>query len=350
MASGALAARVAAPSAPRAFGGTVGRRESGGSVAGGHVILTSSTRRGGGASTRRPPGRLARLLSQLPTRSRRRHVTDERVHIAPEMVGLRLGSFWKRAVALWIDAAIVLMLMGMCVVAYPVSLIVIANPRIVPALFRAGDLATYSNPLAMEVARLIAQRDPGVTPEAVRVAVRDGDDDALASLVTEELPDIDFDEGGGMWLKVHTTVAADPDATHGAGRGPTMRTLILPVEHWPRLLGFAAFFLAYCTLWPRLLGGRTPGKALLGLRVARLDGQPLTLWDAFTRAGGYGASISMLALGFVEAAWDPNRQTVHDRIAGTVVVIAKPWPPSKVAAADGDTDARPDAKAVREDP
>ncbi len=80
----------------------------------------------------------------------------------------------------------------------------------------------------------------------------------------------------------------------------------------------AAF--AYFALFTWLLKGPAPGKWLLGVRVVRLDGRPLTLWDAFGRTGGYSASLSTLGLGFVEALWNPNRQTMHDRISGTVVV------------------------------
>ena len=46
----------------------------------------------------------------------------------------------------------------------------------------------------------------------------------------------------------------------------------------------------------------------------------MTLWDAFGRAGGYTASLSTFGLGFLEALWNPNRQTIHDRISGTVVL------------------------------
>ena len=41
---------------------------------------------------------------------------------------------------------------------------------------------------------------------------------------------------------------------------------------------------------------------------------------AFGRAGGYSASLSTFGLGFLEALWNPNRQTIHDRISGTVVL------------------------------
>jgi len=68
------------------------------------------------------------------------------------------------------------------------------------------------------------------------------------------------------------------------------------------------------------LRGRTPGKFLFGIRIIRLDGKDIHIWQSFGRAGGYAASISTAGIGFLEAFWHPNRQTVHDRIAGTVVI------------------------------
>lgn len=66
--------------------------------------------------------------------------------------------------------------------------------------------------------------------------------------------------------------------------------------------------------------GRTPGKWLLGIRVVRIDGEPLTTWDAFSRFGGYAAGVVTGLLGFAQVLWHPNRQAIHDRIAGTVVI------------------------------
>ncbi len=76
------------------------------------------------------------------------------------------------------------------------------------------------------------------------------------------------------------------------------------------------YFTASLALWR----GRTPGKRLLGIRVVRIDGDPLTTWDAFSRFGGYAASVITGLLGFAQLLWDPNRQALHDRIAGTVVI------------------------------
>jgi uncharacterized RDD family membrane protein YckC len=76
----------------------------------------------------------------------------------------------------------------------------------------------------------------------------------------------------------------------------------------------------YFTLFLAWWDGLTPGKRLLGMRVVRLDGAPLTLWHAFERFGGYAAGIATGLLGFAQVYWDPNRQAIHDRIAHTVVI------------------------------
>ncbi len=34
--------------------------------------------------------------------------------------------------------------------------------------------------------------------------------------------------------------------------------------------------------------------------------------------------LSTFGLGFLEALWNPNRQTIHDRISGTVVLRLRP--------------------------
>ncbi len=76
----------------------------------------------------------------------------------------------------------------------------------------------------------------------------------------------------------------------------------------------------YLTLFLALWGGRTPGKKLFGLRVVRLNGQPLGLYMSLERAGGYAAGLATGLLGFAQVWWDPNRQAIHDKVAETVVV------------------------------
>jgi uncharacterized RDD family membrane protein YckC len=93
----------------------------------------------------------------------------------------------------------------------------------------------------------------------------------------------------------------------------------------------------YFTLFLAWWGGRTPGKSLLGIRVVRLSGEPLGLWEAFERFGGYAAGLATGLLGFVQLYWDPNRQAIHDRVARTVVVRTRRDPGAGRSAADADS-------------
>lgn len=66
--------------------------------------------------------------------------------------------------------------------------------------------------------------------------------------------------------------------------------------------------------------GTTIGGIIVGLKVARLDGQRLNFSVALVRALGAAFSIIVLFLGFLNITWDIEKQAWHDRIAGTVVV------------------------------
>lgn len=82
-------------------------------------------------------------------------------------------------------------------------------------------------------------------------------------------------------------------------------------------LGWAGlYFTFFLGRWE----GRTPGKRLLGIRVVRLDGRTLGYWVSFERYGGYAASLFTGLEGFARLIWDPNRQALEDRLAGTVVL------------------------------
>ncbi len=70
--------------------------------------------------------------------------------------------------------------------------------------------------------------------------------------------------------------------------------------------------------------GKTPGKRLLGIRVVSLSHDRLSLWHSCERALGYGASALEFGFGFVQYFVHPNRRTVHDRIADTIVVADPP--------------------------
>lgn len=80
--------------------------------------------------------------------------------------------------------------------------------------------------------------------------------------------------------------------------------------------------------------GRTPGKALAGLRVVRRStGRPIGVLPAIGRTLVLGvAGLPTVGLGWATLAWtaamDPDRQrrALHDRIGDAVVVDARPRP------------------------
>ncbi|HUE24899.1 MAG TPA: RDD family protein [Bryobacteraceae bacterium] len=65
---------------------------------------------------------------------------------------------------------------------------------------------------------------------------------------------------------------------------------------------------------------KNPGQRLLRIRVVSLVHRRMSLWHSVERALGYGASVLELGFGFLQYFIHPNRRTVHDRIAETIVV------------------------------
>lgn len=68
--------------------------------------------------------------------------------------------------------------------------------------------------------------------------------------------------------------------------------------------------------------GTTVGGIVCGLRVVRLDDRAIDWPTAVVRALGCFLSLVVGGLGFVWVVFDPERQSWHDKIAGTVVVRA----------------------------
>lgn len=87
-------------------------------------------------------------------------------------------------------------------------------------------------------------------------------------------------------------------------------------EEWQSIIYYVAFIAA-----SNYIGnGATIGKKLLKIRAVSLVHHRLSLWHSFERALGYGASALEAFFGFFQYFIHPNRRTVHDRIAETIVV------------------------------
>lgn len=71
--------------------------------------------------------------------------------------------------------------------------------------------------------------------------------------------------------------------------------------------------------------GATPGKMAMKIKVVRTNGENVGFWQALLRESvGKLLSSLVFGLGYFWAFWDQNRQTWHDKIAGTYVVTKIP--------------------------
>jgi uncharacterized RDD family membrane protein YckC len=87
--------------------------------------------------------------------------------------------------------------------------------------------------------------------------------------------------------------------------------------HNPELIPFAwiAYHIAMWTWRATTMGG-----IVLGLKLVRLDGKEISFPVALVRGLACCLSAFPLFLGFFWAGWDAERQSWHDKIAGTVIV------------------------------
>ncbi len=93
----------------------------------------------------------------------------------------------------------------------------------------------------------------------------------------------------------------------------TAVTVVLAVLPFPLVFGGYMF-----ALW--LWRGTTVGGIVFNLKVVRLDGRPIDAATAMVRTLVAFLSVCAAGLGFLWCLWDDERQTWHDKVAGTVVV------------------------------
>jgi uncharacterized RDD family membrane protein YckC len=109
---------------------------------------------------------------------------------------------------------------------------------------------------------------------------------------------------------------------HVLARAATRNDVVQAAEAIIRDIAVAALILSYPILfW--MVAGQTPGKALLGLRVVRLDQRKITFGCAARRCVGYWISALPLMLGFAWVLVDERRQGWHDKLADTCVVYQR---------------------------
>ena len=90
----------------------------------------------------------------------------------------------------------------------------------------------------------------------------------------------------------------------------------------------AGYFLLFTAL-----AGSTPGKRAMGLTVVNESGDRPDFMTVLCRETWARYLSSLLCIGYILCAVDPERGALHDRICGTRVVYAQPKEPVSAARA-----------------
>lgn len=288
-------------------------------------------------------------------------VTPDAFSVTPELLGTPLAEPWRRFAALMVDLVLIgfLQLLGWRVLGGLVGLTLFRMATKRPDRTAGGPVRKIALGCSGATVLMLAI---GVTfiPSLVRMAAPGGDLPIAMQLGTDTIvgrppPDpLELDELAEILLEGALAGAGADSAGEGA-TAPNIAGLVEEIVDaaddiqareeriqeleaqlaeaerpstlftWIRdaadeaglIFGWGTIYL---TLFLALWGGRTPGKKLFGLRVVRLNGQPLGLYMSLERAGGYAAGLATGLLGFAQVWWDPNRQAIHDKVAETVVV------------------------------
>jgi len=83
-------------------------------------------------------------------------------------------------------------------------------------------------------------------------------------------------------------------------------------------LGYLVALAYFSGMWA--WRGTTVGGIVLNLKVVRVEGEPLSFAVALVRGLAAALSVAVFFLGFLWMLFDRDKQTWHDKIAGTVVV------------------------------
>lgn len=118
-------------------------------------------------------------------------------------------------------------------------------------------------------------------------------------------------------------------AALGAGVAGVLAQLLLPKWVWLTwaipaavttvmvIIPFAYFLIAVA------VSGQTVGKAVMGLRIVRMDGRRPGFTRALVRTLAYLVSLVPLFAGFLWILVDSDRRGWHDHIAGSRVVFGR---------------------------
>ncbi|MFT7579783.1 MAG: Mce-associated membrane protein [Myxococcota bacterium] len=130
-----------------------------------------------------------------------------------------------------------------------------------------------------------------------------------------------------LWLLLAGAIAAASPSEAPSVPWNLLDTVVDYIHARPKvvlLAGVAAVLLLFMVpLVAHLALGRTPGKRLLGLAVVDRQGQPISRSRAIVHCALRVFSVVLVLGGYIWALADPQRRTLHDRLAGVYVIQAE---------------------------
>ncbi len=113
--------------------------------------------------------------------------------------------------------------------------------------------------------------------------------------------------------------AKDFDITKASTDAETMRAIAVFAGPLLALIFYVGLWLYHALMTSSAYQG-TLGKMALGLKVTDLDGNRISFWRASLRFFGTLVSNASFSVGYLIQPFTARKQTLHDLIAGTLVV------------------------------
>ena len=101
----------------------------------------------------------------------------------------------------------------------------------------------------------------------------------------------------------------------------TSREVHWSVSAWVTAAAFVVWQFSYYA-YPWAVSGRTPGMALVGIRVVTAEGDPAAPRHAALRAFALPLTFLTLGIGFLPILLGRHHRALHDLVGGTTVVYS----------------------------
>lgn len=241
----------------------------------------------------------------------RRYLSEKPLHVSEQVRGAELASPARRGVALAIDFVLLIVPTGVVIVLAAVAVLRAQDRPAYDAmrtlLMRASAASEERHAALVRVMPLLARLEAEGLPADIREAAGSGHAEEAAAIFEQRKLDLMFALRAGEF--------GEPKAGPGLVRVPLERLFPAGIRGVVTY-GVAALYFTLLTSF----GGRTLGKRMAGIRVARLDGHRLTLPESLERFAGYLHLPASLGLSLLDLWRDPNRRLPHDRVVHTAVL------------------------------